>query len=68
MLLRLEAYDITMNGWQMEQDSTDLSLYKEAESKLAAANQMIEQLNKDLKEVNSALHLARKDEGHTSTE
>ena len=68
MLVRLEAYGITIKGWQKEQNSNDMSLYKDAESKLAAANQMIEQLNNNLKEVNSELQLARKNEGNISTE
>ncbi len=68
MLVRLEAYDITIKGWQAEQDSKDMSVYKGAESKLAAANQMIEQLNQDLKEINTAIQLARKNEGHASSE
>ena len=68
MLVRLEAYDITIKGWQAEQDSEDMSVYKGAESKLAAANQMIEQLNQDLKEINAAIRLAGKNEGHASSE
>ena len=68
MLVRLEAYDITIKGWQAEQDSKDMSVYIGAESKLAAANQMIEQLNQDLKEINAAIRLARGNEGHASSE
>ena len=68
MLVRLEAYDITLKGWQAEQATEDTTIYKDAESKLAAANQMIEQLNQDLREINSAIQVARETEGHASSE
>ena len=36
-----------------------MSLYKGAETKLAEANQIIQQLNEDLKKINASLQLAR---------
>ena len=59
MLVRLEAYETTIEGWKREQESQDLGLYKEAEAQLVEANQMIQELNDDLKAINSAIQIAR---------
>ena len=59
MIVRLDAYRLTIAGWYKEQEDSDMSLYKGAETKLAEANQIIQQLNEDLKEINASLQIAR---------
>ncbi len=61
MIVRLDAYRMTIAGWHKEQEDedSDMSLYKGAETKLAEANQIIQQLNEDLKKINASLQIAR---------
>ena len=59
MIVRRDAYRLTIAGWHKEQEDSDMSLYKGAETKLAEANQIIQQLNEDLKKINASLQIAR---------
>jgi hypothetical protein len=58
MLLRLDAYAAPIRGWQAEQKTGDESLYQHAEAKLQQANQLIVQLNEEMKRINDALAAA----------
>ena len=58
MDIRLDAYSTTIKGWQREKESGDTSLYDEAETKLQEANNLIRQLNEEMKKINLALEKA----------
>lgn len=68
MVVRLDAYKLTIEGWQKELDTSDMSLYKDAETRLAEANEMIQQLNEDLKKINTSLQIARNSKGTSATQ
>jgi len=58
MVIRLDAYTNTTRGWQRERESGDLSLYEEAETKLKEANDLISQLNAEMKKIHLSLQNA----------
>ena len=58
MLIRLDAYDTTIKGWQEEQKSRNTQWHQEAEAKLKQANELIVQLNAEMKKINDALSAA----------
>lgn len=56
---RLEAYGRTVEGWAAEQKGDEfVSLYRQAEAKLAEANQLILDLNAQMQQINAALEAA----------
>jgi hypothetical protein len=58
MATRLEAYDTTIRGRQLEVASKDTSLYKQAEQRLVEANQISLQLNDEIRKINQLIQQA----------
>jgi uncharacterized phage infection (PIP) family protein YhgE len=58
MVTRLEAYDNTIKGRQLELASGDTTLYKKAEQQLMEANQISLQLNEQIRQINQAIQQA----------
>jgi hypothetical protein len=53
--LRIAAYDITIRGYELEQNTGDLSLYNKAEANLDEANKLIVLLNEEMGKIMESL-------------
>ena len=53
--LRIVAYDTTIRGYELEQETGDLSLYEEAEANLDEANKLIVLLNAEMGKIMESL-------------
>ncbi len=58
MAVRLEAYRTTIEGWEAERENNDTSWHEKAEAKLKQANDLINQLNQEMKKINLVLEKA----------
>lgn len=58
--LRREAYGRTVEGWSAEQRGDNFeAVYREAEARFAEANQLIQQLNEQMRKIHGALEAAQ---------
>lgn len=64
--LRLTAYETTIEGWKLEQNKNDLSLYPQAQTQLRQANELIVTLNHQMDKINQALQVATRPQDQTA--
>jgi hypothetical protein len=53
--LRLEAYSVTIDGWEQEKTGGGIELYEAAQGKLDQANKLILSLNQQMQQINQTL-------------
>lgn len=58
MAARLDAYRLTVEGWERESQSGDTAWQEEVEGRLEEANELILGLNEQLQQIDLALHEA----------